>query len=54
MTLIDSEVAACAAGVSARTIRRWIAAGLLTNHGDVRRIQVDLDTLGELVDAQAA
>lgn len=45
--LVDSEVAALAAGVSARAIRKAVAAGRLRNHGTARRVLVSLD---EVVD----
>ena len=43
MILVDSATAALALGVSERTIRRWVQAGRLTNHGDTRRLVVDID-----------
>lgn len=45
MTLVDTATAAVAAGVTERTIRRWVAAGHLTNHGTSRRVAVDLDSV---------
>lgn len=49
MRLVDTEVAACAVGVTPRTIRRWVQRDRLTNHGDWRHILVDLDALDALV-----
>lgn len=45
MTLLDTTTAALAAGVTARTIRRWITTGRLTNHGTPRHIRIDYQQL---------
>ena len=42
MTLIDTETAAVALGVTARRIRQLVAAGRLTNMGTPRRILIPL------------
>ena len=42
MTLIDTETAAVALGVSARRIRQLVEQGKLTNYGTTRRILVNL------------
>lgn len=47
MTLIDTTIAAILTGVTPRTIRRWVHAGRLTNHGDPRHIRIDLHQLPE-------
>lgn len=47
MTLVDTTVAALAAGVTPRTIRRWIHTGRLTNHGTPRHIRINLDQLDD-------
>lgn len=39
---VDARVAALIAGTSARTIRRWVSDGTLTNHGTPQRIRVSL------------
>lgn len=41
--ILDSATAAAAAGVTERTIRRWVRAGILHNHGTDRRMLVHLD-----------
>ena len=46
-TLIDTEAAAVAVGVTSRTIRQWVAEGKLENHGEKRRVMVDLDALAD-------
>ncbi len=38
--LLDTTAAALALGVTTRTIRRWVHAGQLTNHGTPTRIRV--------------
>ena len=45
MTLIDTATAAIAAGVTPRTIRRWIHNGRLTNHGTNRHIRININEL---------
>ena len=45
MTLVDTETAAIALGVTARRIRQLVAEGKLTNHGTARRILVDIAEL---------
>ena len=40
MTLVDTATAALAAGVTERTIRRWVNVGRLTNHGTPRAIRI--------------
>ena len=45
MTLIDTATAAVGANVKDRTIRRWVAADRLKNHGTQRRILIDLEEL---------
>ena len=46
---VDVQVAAASLGVTDRTIRRWVEAGRLTNHGDARRILVDMAEVEALV-----
>ncbi|MQB00508.1 MAG: hypothetical protein GEU78_09495 [Actinobacteria bacterium] len=41
--ILDSATAAHAAGVTERTIRRWVRSGVLRNHGTDRRLLVHLD-----------
>jgi hypothetical protein len=45
MTLVDTETAAIALGVTARRVRQLVAEGKLTNHGTARRILVDIAEL---------
>ena len=45
VTLVDTETAAIALGVTARRIRQLVAEGKLTNHGTARRILVDIAEL---------
>lgn len=45
MRLVDTRIAALAAGITDRAIRYRIAKGTLTNHGTPRHIRVDLDEL---------
>jgi excisionase family DNA binding protein len=52
MTLIDTEVAARALGVTARTIRRWVASGVLPDHGDGRNIRISIDDVLGVSDAR--
>jgi excisionase family DNA binding protein len=54
MTLIDTETAASALGVTDRTVRRWVRDGTLANHGTARRIRVDLDEVMRVSDAREA
>ena len=48
---VDVQVAALTLGVTDRTIRRWVEAGRLANHGDARRILVDMAELERVVAA---
>jgi hypothetical protein len=48
---VDVQVAAQSMGVVDRTIRRWVETGRLANHGDERRILVDLAELERVVAA---
>lgn len=41
--LLDTDTAATAAGVTPRTIRRWVTTGILRNYGDPHHIRVRLD-----------
>lgn len=43
VTLIDTEVAALILNVTPRRVRQLITEGKLTNHGEPRRIRLDLD-----------
>lgn len=45
MTLLDTEAAAKALGVTPRRIRQMVAEGKLTRHGTTRRLKVDLQEL---------
>lgn len=47
MTLVDTATAAVAAGVTDRTIRRWVHAGRIANHGNQRHIRIDLNQLDQ-------
>lgn len=47
MTLIDTNLAAILAGVTPRTIRRWVHAGRLTNHGTPKHIRINPHQLPE-------
>jgi len=49
VTLVDTQVAAVAVGVTRRTVQLWVAKGLLANHGTARRIRVDLNELARVV-----
>lgn len=49
--LLDSASAAILLGVTDRTVRNWISAGRLANHGEDRRILVDLAELERVLDA---
>lgn len=42
MTLIDTAMAAIVLQVTPRWIRDLVAQGVLTNHGNARRIRLDL------------
>ncbi|MHB8611188.1 MAG: hypothetical protein ACYDAL_02005 [Candidatus Dormibacteraceae bacterium] len=55
MRLISIEAAAITADVNERTIRRWMAAGLLTRYQRPGRIRVlvDAEELRELVAPKA-
>lgn len=55
MGLISIEAAALDAGVSERTIRRWITIGLLTRYGRLGplRVLIDAAELRELVRPKA-
>jgi fatty acid-binding protein DegV len=46
---VDTLAASMAAGVTDRTVRRWVKAGKLANVGTARRVRVDLDALLALV-----
>ena len=48
---VDVQVAAASLGVTDRTIRRWVEAGRLANHGGERRILVDMAEVEALVAA---
>lgn len=48
---VDSEAAAALLGVTSRTVRNWITAGRLENHGDERRVMVELAELERVLDA---
>lgn len=50
-TRVDTEMASLLLGVTDRTVRRWVEDGRLTNHGDQRRVLVDLADLERVVDA---
>lgn len=54
MTLIDTETAARAIDRTPRTIRRWVKAGRLANHGKGNAIRVDLYELISVSDAEGA
>ena len=45
LTLVDTDTAAIALGVTSRRIRQLVAEGKLTNHGTARRILVDIAEL---------
>ncbi|HEU4544483.1 MAG TPA: helix-turn-helix domain-containing protein [Jiangellaceae bacterium] len=47
---VDVQVAAASLGVTDRTVRRWVEAGRLANHGDERRILVDMAELERVVE----
>ena len=51
VSYVSTEVAAAALGLTAQTIRNWVQAGRLANHGDERHIQVDLAEIERVVDA---
>lgn len=48
---VDSEAAASLLGVTSRTVRNWVTAGRLANHGDDRRVMVELAELERVLDA---
>jgi hypothetical protein len=48
---VDVQVAASSLGVTARTVQNWVKAGRLANHGDERRIMVDLAEVERVVAA---
>lgn len=54
MRLIDSETAARALGVTARTVRRWVTSGVLPNRGTPRAILVDLEDVMRVSDGETA
>lgn len=43
MTLVDTETAAYATGLTQRWIQKRVRQGRLTNYGTPRRVLVDLD-----------
>ena len=47
MTLLDTATAALALGVTERTVRRWVIAGKLANHGTARAIRIALEDVLE-------
>jgi hypothetical protein len=50
---VDVQVAAQSMGVSGQTIRNWMLAGKLTNHGSAQKFMVDLTELLRVMDAVA-
>jgi hypothetical protein len=48
VTTVDTATAAVATGRSERTIRRWVAAGVIPNRGTPRKVRV---LLADLVSA---
>ena len=47
VTLLDTATAAAALGVTERTVRRWVVAGKIANHGTARAIRIALaDVMG--------
>lgn len=42
---VDAVTAAVAVGVTTRTIQRWVADGVITNHGSPKQIRVHLSDL---------
>jgi hypothetical protein len=48
---VDVQVAAASLGLAVRTVQHWVKVGKLANHGDERRIMVDLAEVERVVAA---
>jgi hypothetical protein len=53
-SLVPTELAALAAGVTEATIRKWASRGKLTRYGRPRRAEYDLDEVLSLLEDSGA